>query len=107
MDGSDQLGSAVMLGVVFVVGLILLFLAAWLIRAVWRWMIGGRSKPKGQGREPELGLSQSIGGTGVSASDLFVIRSNLNAVARQVEDLERRLRLASSDHAKVVETSRQ
>ena len=107
MDGSDQLGSAVMLGIVFAVGLVLFFLAAWLVRAVWRWMTGSGSKPKDQGREPELGLSQSIGATGVSASDLFVIRSNLNAVARQVEDLERRLRLAPSDHAKAIETSRQ
>jgi len=107
MGGSDQLGSAVTLGLVLAVGLILFSLVAWLVLAIWRWVAGNGSKPKKQEGEPKLDLTPAIGASGVSASDLFVIRSNLNAVARQVEDLERRLRLASHDHAKAVETSRQ
>ncbi|WP_114945876.1 hypothetical protein [Microvirga calopogonii] len=106
MDGSDQLGSAVTLGIVLAVGLILFSLIAWLGLAIWRWIAGSGSKSKKQASEPKLDLGPSIDASGVSASDLFVIRSNLNAVARQVEDLERRLRLASSDRAKTVETSR-
>jgi hypothetical protein len=105
MGGSDQLGSAVTLGLVLAVGLILFSLVAWLVLAIWRWVAGSGSKPKDG--EPKFDLTPAIGASGVSASDLFVIRSNLNAVARQVEDLERRLRLASHDHAKAVETSRQ
>ncbi|MGO4525077.1 hypothetical protein AB4097_09470 [Microvirga sp. 2MCAF35] len=107
MDGSDQLGSAVTLGIVLAVGLILFSLVAWLVLAVWRWVAGNGSKPRKQEDVPKLDLQPTAGASGVSASDLFVIRSNLNAVARQVEDLERKLRLASSDQAKAVETSRQ
>jgi len=99
MVGSDQLGSAVTLGVVLAIGLILFFLVAWLVLAIGRWIAGSGSKPKKQDDEPKLDLKSAIGSSGVSASDLFVIRSNLNAVARQVEDLERKLRLASHDHA--------
>jgi hypothetical protein len=100
MDWSDQLGSVVTLGIVLAIGLVLFFLAACLIRAVWRWMIGSGSKHTDQRPEPGLELLQSIDASGVSASDLFIIRSNLNAVARQVEDLERRLRLERSGRAK-------
>jgi predicted RND superfamily exporter protein len=90
MDASDQLGSAVLLGIVLAVGLVLFFLAAWLVRVAWRWMVEGSSQRTEQKQEPKPEVAQP---SGVSASDLFVIRSNLNAVARQVEDLERRLRL--------------
>jgi hypothetical protein len=100
MDGSDQLGSAVTTGIVLAVGLMLFLLLAWLARAVWRWVTGGGSNPKAQRKELKLELGRSLGEVGVSASDLFVIRSNLNAVARQVEDLERRLRLETSSRAK-------
>ncbi|EIM28447.1 hypothetical protein [Microvirga lotononidis] len=106
MGGGDQLGVAVTLGIVVAVGLALFVLIAWLFRAVWRWIAGSGSKPKGQGDDPKLDLKPTIGASGISASDLFVIRTNLNAVARQVEDLERRLRLAPGDQAKSVETSR-
>ena len=100
MDGSDQLGSAVTIGIVLAVGLMLFCVLVWLARAVWRWVTGNSPNPKPQKKEPRPELTQSFGEAGVSASDLFVIRSNLNAVARQVEDLERRLRLEASSRAK-------
>ncbi|MBA1156721.1 hypothetical protein [Microvirga mediterraneensis] len=106
MGGSDQLGAAVTLGIVLAVGLLLFVLVALIVRAIWRWIAGSGSKPKNQGDEPMLDVKPAIGTSGVSASDLFVIRTNLNAVARQVEDLERRLRLASGDQVKAVESSR-
>ncbi len=74
---------------------------------MWRWLTGSRSKSKAERQEPKLELAQPTRASGVTASDLFVIRSNLNAVARQVEDLERRLRLDSSNRAKVTEMPRQ
>jgi hypothetical protein len=101
MDVSDQLGSAVTLGIVVAVGLGVFFLVALLLRAVWRWITGSRRKPKAEMQEPEL--AQPTSASGVSASDLFIISSNLNAVARHVEDLERRLRLSSRDREKVAE----
>jgi hypothetical protein len=107
MDGSDQLGSAVTLGIVMAVGIVAFFVAAWLIRAVWRWMTGGSPKRRDLRQETKFELAQPTNASGVSASDLFVIRSNLNAVARQVEDLERRLRLSSSERGKVADMPRQ
>jgi hypothetical protein len=106
-DVSDQLGSAVTLGIVVAVGPGVFFLVALLLRAVWRWITGSRRKPKAEMQEPKLELAQPTSASGVSASDLFVIRSNLNAVARHVEDLERRLRLSSRDREMVAEMPRQ
>jgi hypothetical protein len=102
MDGSDQISSAVMLGAVLAVGLALFFLLIWLVRGVWRWMTGGGQQTRSaQDQEPKFDSAKPINGSAVSASDLFVVRSNLNAVARQLEDLERKLRLEPSGHAEM------
>jgi 5-bromo-4-chloroindolyl phosphate hydrolysis protein len=94
MDLGDQYSSAVMLGVVLAVGLILFFTVVLLGRAVWRWITGsGKQSRQEQKQELRHEGAQQINPIGLSAADLFVIRSNLNAVARQIEDLERRLRL--------------
>ncbi|MEE1610939.1 hypothetical protein [Microvirga sp. CF3016] len=107
MDGSDQLGSVVTLGIGFAAGLMLFLLIAWLIRAIWRWMIGeGRQIDHGRKQEPKFDPVKPISPSGVSASDLFVVRSNLNAVARQIEDLERRLRLEPSRGSREMAASR-
>ncbi len=107
MEGSDQYSSAVVLGIVLAVGLILFFLALLLGHAVWRWITGyGRRSRLDQKQESKFEAPEQIHPTGVSASDLFVIRSNLNAVARQIEDLERRLRLKQPDIAKVLASTR-
>jgi hypothetical protein len=107
MDGSDQLGSVVTLGIVFAAGLMVFLLVAWLVRAIWRWMIGeSRRTDHGRKQEPEFDPVKPISPSGVSASDLFVVRSNLNAVARQIEDLERRLRLEPSRASKEMAASR-
>ncbi|WP_262268287.1 MULTISPECIES: hypothetical protein [Microvirga] len=107
MDGSDQLGSAVTLGIVLAVGVALVLLLVGLVRAVWRWMIGGTRSAKGaRKQEPRLDPVEPIGPAGVTASDLFVVRSNLNAIARQVEDLERRLRLEGAGSAKDMAATR-
>ncbi|MBQ0823834.1 hypothetical protein HPT29_015645 [Microvirga terrae] len=107
MDGSDQLGSAVTLGIVLAVGVVLVLLLIWLVRAVWRWMMGDtRSAKKAQKQEPVADPVKPIGSAGVTASDLFVVRSNLNAIARQVEDLERRLRLEGGARTKEMAATR-
>ncbi len=107
MDGGDQLSTAIVLGIVLAVGLALFLFLAWFVRGTWRWLTGGGkrigSAPRQESRFEPV---KPINGAGVSASDLFVVRSNLNAVARQVEDLERRLRLASFEGAKAEASSR-
>jgi hypothetical protein len=107
MDGANQLGSVVTLGIILAVGLMLFFLCAWLVRGIWRWMTGGgRQARDTQKQEPRFDPIKPINISGVSAADLFVVRSNLNAVARQIEDLERRLRLDPSARAKQEASSR-
>ncbi len=80
-----------------------------LARRLWVWIVGkpAQSGPDQQ-KDRNLEATGSTGTTEVTASDLFVIRSNLNAVGRQVEDLERRLRLGSAENTKtkIVELSR-
>jgi hypothetical protein len=88
----NHLSSAVMLGIVLVVGLLMCLILFWLVRSTWRWIVGSDQRNRTDPRqELEFGSTQPVSATGISASDLFVIRSNLNAVARQIEDLERRL----------------
>ena len=64
-----------------------------------------KQKPPEQVSTREQGSRLSDTGP-VSAADLYVIRSNLNAVSRQVEDLERKLRLTESYGANVVNLKR-
>jgi hypothetical protein len=93
MGEGGQLSSAVMLGVALALGLLVFFVVAVLIRAMWRWMLGGTQKGRSERQEPQFEATRLSGASGLSASDLFVIKTNLSAVVRQVEDLERRLRL--------------
>jgi hypothetical protein len=63
-----------------------------LVRRLGRWIAGGTSAPEADqsaGKPADPVIPDPI----VTASDLFAVRSNLNAVARQLEDLESRLRL--------------
>ena len=101
MEGGDQYSSAVVLGVVLAVGLILFFLIVLLGRAVWRWLTGsGKQSRLKAKQEPKLEAPKQLNPTGILASDLFVIRTNLNAVSRQIEDLERSLRLEQASSVK-------
>jgi hypothetical protein len=93
MGEGGQLSSAVMLGVALAFGLLVFVVVALLARVMWRWMLGGTQKGRGERQEPQFEGTQLTGVSFVSATDLFVIKTNLNAVVRQVEDLERRLRL--------------
>jgi len=70
-------------------------------------MIGGSRQTRNASKqEPQFDPIKPINTSGVSAADLFVVRSNLNAVARQVEDLERRLRLQPLAGARETASSR-
>jgi hypothetical protein len=60
-------------------------------RALWRWIAGGPPEKSVPAPVPASEAAK-LDGT-VTASDLFAVRSNLNAVARQLEDLEIKLRL--------------
>ncbi|MCB5175912.1 MULTISPECIES: hypothetical protein [Microvirga] len=80
-------------------GLGLLFLIVLLGRKLWAWMTGARRPARD---EPPSNPAPAAAGDGayapsLLASDLYAIRSNLNAVSRQIEDLERKLRLGSSN----------
>jgi hypothetical protein len=107
MEMGDQYSSAVLLGVVLAVGLILFFIVVLLGRAVWRWIMGsGKQGRRNQKQEPSFEGAGQINPAALSAADLFVIRSNLNSVARQIEDLERRLRLEQSRNVRELAATR-
>ncbi len=67
-----------------------------LLRRIWKWVAGGRETPvtPSVGPKPEAISLDSA----VTASDIFAVRSNLNAVSRQLEDLENKLRLNPPRH---------
>jgi hypothetical protein len=97
----DQLAAVGVLGVALALGLGLLVLLVLLVRQVWRWVTGARPQNSQVHRGPskrEPG-SETAAFPSAIASDLFTIRSNLAAVSRQIEDLERKLRLGAHERA--------
>jgi hypothetical protein len=64
-----------------------------LVRSVGRWVFGGSRPPAVP--LPAAGPAAPFD-PAVTAADLVAIRSNLGAVSRQIEDLERRLRLGAA-----------
>jgi hypothetical protein len=97
----DQLTAVGLLGVALALGLGLLVLIVLLARQVWRWVTGARpqnSQVHGVPSKQDPG-SETAPFPPTIASDLFTIRSNLAAVSRQIEDLERKLRLSPHAHA--------
>lgn len=97
----DQLAAVGVLGVALALGLALLFLLVLLARQVWRWVTGARRQNSQVHRVPSKQDpgSETAAFPATVASDLFTIRSNLAAVARQIEDLERKLRLGAHERA--------
>jgi hypothetical protein len=61
------------------------------LRALFKWVVGPlrRETPKPMATAASLPHS-------VSASDLYAVRANLDAVSRQLADLEAKIRLAAA-----------
>jgi hypothetical protein len=76
-----------------VVVIVIVFGVLRLLWLVWRWMVGGKQAAPTPPHAPRQEVM--VGDPVVTASDLFAIRSNLGAVARQLEDLEQKLRLSA------------
>jgi hypothetical protein len=90
--GWDQMLALALLTTAAAVGIGALMLAFSLIRALIRWIVGAGGSEAIAGHEPVT--SSALPSPPVSASDLFAVRSNLDAVSRQLEDLEKKLRRA-------------
>ena len=90
--GWEQMLALAALAAAASVGLGLVFLAAVLVRGLFRWA-AGTGAPAARHRVEAVGAPLPPPGA-LAASDLFAIRSNLDAVSRQLEDLERKLRLS-------------
>jgi hypothetical protein len=88
----DQVTALGALALMALTGAALLYAA---VRFVWgaaRW-IGGKPGPSDDRPAPSRGAH--FFDPTVTAADLVAIRSNLLAVTRQIEDLERRIRLSA------------
>jgi hypothetical protein len=90
--GWDQMVAVALLTIAAAVGIGTLMLVVSLIRALIRWIVGASVSN-------DVALLEPVGSSAllshpVSASDLFAVRSNLDAVSRQLEDLEKKLRRA-------------
>lgn len=70
-------------------------------------MTGTRQQPQQKQETPEPEpLREPGSAAAITATELFVIRSNLEAVLQQVEDLERKLRQSEKSQTNVVELKR-
>jgi len=89
---SEQMLAVAVLGAAAAAGLGIMLVLALLLRGLWRWALGnGFSKRSNQ---PQAGGLPAPLLNPLAASDLLAIRSNLDAVSRQLEDLEKKLRRA-------------
>lgn len=106
--GADQLALVATLGTALAVGLGLFFLMVVLGRRIWAWIFGASTQSRENHTMAPVGEPKSEADypIPVTATDLFAIRSNLGAVARQLEDLERKLREASNLGDNVLELKR-
>ncbi|RDI50396.1 hypothetical protein [Microvirga subterranea] len=104
----DQLIVVVLLGAILAIGLALLLLLMLLAKRTWNWITGDRLQPHKREVQPSNAapISGAASTAGITATDLFVIRSNLEAVSRQIEDLEHKLRQSAKTQANVVELRR-
>jgi hypothetical protein len=90
--GWDQMMAVALLTIAAAVGIGTVIVALRLMRALIRWVAGASGSHAVVVREPAT--STTLLPHPVSASDLFAVRSNLDAVSRQLEDLENKLRRA-------------
>ena len=92
MEVGDQMLAVALLAIAAAAGIGTLLLALSLVRALIRWIVGAGGSNDLAGHEPPA--SSTVASPPVSASDLFAVRSNLDALSRQLEDLEKKLRRA-------------
>lgn len=91
---------AVAIGILIICALLALGVFFALLRlatGVGRWVSGGSRPPSSP---PPAARPAAPFDATVTAADLVAIRSNLDAVSRQIEDLERRLRLSAAASAR-------
>ena len=99
---SEQMLAVAVLGAAAAAGLGIMLVLALLLRGLWRWALGnGLSKSSNQ---PQAGGLPAPLLNPLAASDLLAIRSNLDAVSRQIEDLEKKLRRAPPPRTRAAAT---
>ena len=105
---AGQLIAVSFMGAALAFGIGLFYLLVLLVKRTWMWVAGASPQPHKQQnhtpqQEPSAGAAYDAP---ITASDLYVIKSNLAAVSRQVEDLERKLRLNEAHGTKIVSLRR-
>jgi hypothetical protein len=105
---AGQLIAISLIGAALAFGIGVFYLLVLLAKWTCRWVAGTgpqTQQPRTQTPQKEL-VSEGDHVAPVSASDLYVIRSNLNAVARQVEGLEQKLKLSEAYGPNIVSLKR-
>jgi hypothetical protein len=91
LQGLIFLGLAIAIAFVVALGLIRF------LRGVWNWVFPARAPGRGDRPEAEpMGRLIAVGDPKLTATHILAIKSNLDAVSRQLADLESRLRSQSS-----------
>lgn len=94
VDGTQLAGVAVLVAMA-AIAIVLAIAVLRLLRAVWRWAArGGSGRTKDDAPQSATAVQREpvAGGFVVTPADLLAIKSNLDAVSRQLGDLELKLR---------------
>ncbi|MFC5483202.1 hypothetical protein ACFPNZ_09280 [Microvirga aerilata] len=102
----DQLIAISLMGVALAFGTGLFYLLVLLAKRIWTWVAGTRPQQQQNQTSQQEFSSEVAQAAPITASDLYVIRSNLDAVSRQVEDLERKLRLSDVHGTNIINLKR-
>jgi hypothetical protein len=94
----DKAMAIAILAAAAALGIVLVLVVLGLARSALRW-VAAQGKPKARRAEAKMvPIRAGSIDSPVSASDLYAVRANLDAVSRQLADLEMKLRLTSVPH---------
>jgi hypothetical protein len=92
-DGTTAQVVVTTVGALIALGLVVFYLVMLLARRIWRWITGsGKAVSKEAARSADSVIIPLPLSRDVTSADFLVVKSNLMAVMRQIEDLERRSR---------------
>src|SRR3954449_456840 len=93
ITGGFDLKGLALLGIAAAIAIILAFGVIRLCRGLWRWMFAASRTGQGARTEPASAAPSSVvADPRLTATHILAIRSNLDAVSRQLADLELKLR---------------
>jgi hypothetical protein len=101
-----ELQGLVFLGLTIAIAFIVAFGLIRFLRGIWNWVFPARSPDRADRAKAEpIGRLIAVGDPKLTATHILAIKSNLDAVSRQLADLESRLRSQPSSSVSTAPSS--